>query len=976
MVAGGAVSGVSEEELTAKLNDLAASMRSQLYAGFNPAPSPTYASGGILNNLAMAQNIDNLTGVTIGGATITGSTVEGYLPLQGGALSGDLALGNIVASGALTVVGAGSFGTASTTNLAISGSTTLSNIAAGTLLYNDSSKKVAAATIDPSLTFAQGALALNTANPNAFTSLQQFNGNASTTALSAGLAYFGTTATSTFTSQGWLGIATSSPSAALAVEGNGYFTGGLGIGLATTTPGALQTSGDVAVGGNLLVTGNSTVLGNSTVIGNSSAGTLAINSSINSSVVPNQNITYDLGSPSYFWRSAYIGNLSVNNISANQTTIGGTQSDTFVLNSDNVSADAEDAHLVFFRGNVVPNALLSWSSVAKRFEFNQPLFVQNASGNGGGVVTMTLKGLAGQSADLFNIASSSGAQYLAIDNAGAFTLNGAATLTSALGVAGDTTLANATSTSLNTNTLGLGNNYFTSLLGTGLTNTNGVLTVSALPNAALANSTISGIALGGSLANLSATDGTLAFSGAYNGSAAQTVGLNLGNANTWNALQQFNSGLTAFASSTIGNGTQTGGLTISGGATTTGNAYFAGNLSVGTTSQSRALTISGSTGFTDGVFSAVNNYSTGGNNSFSMTSPNMPVANETYFNLGVSNTPNNWFSEGFYYAGPGSLQNRMDLVFNSQQIPALSILASDNVGIGTTTPYSRLSVWGADTSANTTAFNVVNSASTTEFQVYDDGHAVLAGALTQNSDQRLKTNIQVLDFSSSLSAIDSLNPVSFTWVNGMFGEGSQLGFIAQDVQKSFPQLVSTTSATALTPDGTLGLNYTGLIAPIIGAVQGIAHIAGDFKSNLIAWLGSAGNGIGKLFAHEVHTNDLCVKKSDGTEVCITGDQLSALLAGQAAGASAGGGAAPSGSGSSGVGDSSTPSAGAGSSDTGGAADTGSGASSSDTSGTTSGDTTPITPAADATPATPAAPDPAASAPTTPDPTPAPVAATQ
>jgi len=42
------------------------------------------------------------------------------------------------------------------------------------------------------------------------------------------------------------------------------------------------------------------------------------------------------------------------------------------------------------------------------------------------------------------------------------------------------------------------------------------------------------------LADLTATDGTLTFSGAYDGQVARTIGLNLGNANTWTALQQFN----------------------------------------------------------------------------------------------------------------------------------------------------------------------------------------------------------------------------------------------------------------------------------------------------------------------------------------------------------------------------------------------------------------------------------------------------
>ena len=47
----------------------------------------------------------------------------------------------------------------------------------------------------------------------------------------------------------------------------------------------------------------------------------------------------------------------------------------------------------------------------------------------------------------------------------------------------------------------------------------------------------------------------------------------------------------AFGSSTVGDGTQAGGLTVSGGATTTGNAYFAGNVGMHQTSQS-GLTIS------------------------------------------------------------------------------------------------------------------------------------------------------------------------------------------------------------------------------------------------------------------------------------------------------------------------------------------------------------------------------------------------
>ncbi len=65
--------------------------------------------------------------------------------------------------------------------------------------------------------------------------------------------------------------------------------------------------------------------------------------------------------------------------------------------------------------------------------------------------------------------------------------------------------------------------------------TTGVWNGTAIANANLANSAISGIALGSDLADLTATDTTLTFSGAYNGGTARTVGLNLANANTWTA---------------------------------------------------------------------------------------------------------------------------------------------------------------------------------------------------------------------------------------------------------------------------------------------------------------------------------------------------------------------------------------------------------------------------------------------------------
>ncbi|HRH55601.1 MAG TPA: hypothetical protein PK609_01920, partial [Candidatus Paceibacterota bacterium] len=135
--------------------------------------------------------------------------------------------------------------------------------------------------------------------------------------------------------------------------------------LATSTTATSAFSGNIAVGRNA-------------TFGTSAADTLTVNSRIASNLIPAENITYDLGSPSAYWQDAFIDELNVNSISAASTSISGTVSETFTINSDNASADAEDMSLVFNRGIAPENAVLSWNSSTDRFEFNQAIFSDNA----------------------------------------------------------------------------------------------------------------------------------------------------------------------------------------------------------------------------------------------------------------------------------------------------------------------------------------------------------------------------------------------------------------------------------------------------------------------------------------------------------------------------------------------------------------------------------------------------------------------
>ncbi len=125
----------------------------------------------------------------------------------------------------------------------------------------------------------------------------------------------------------------------------------------------------------------------------------------------------------------------------------------------------------------------------------------------------------------------------------------------------------ATGTLAVTSTTTTGGLSVGSLSGLLLGTSGAVSATTSISNSYLTNSTISGISLGSNLSSLTATDNTLTFSGSYNGSTAQTVGLNLGNANTWTALQTFNNGLISLASSTMTN--LVVGLSTTTSATTT-----------------------------------------------------------------------------------------------------------------------------------------------------------------------------------------------------------------------------------------------------------------------------------------------------------------------------------------------------------------------------------------------------------------------
>ena len=144
----------------------------------------------------------------------------------------------------------------------------------------------------------------------------------------------------------------------------------------------------------------------------------------------------------------------------------------------------------------------------------------------------------------------------------------------------------------------------------------GVAICASVANTDLTNSTISGIALGSNLADLTATDGTLTFSGTYNGSTARTIGLNLANPNTWTGIQTINNLISTLSTST--HATTTGTQNV--GALRINSQHFTNLLGTGLINTAGVLTpdcatITGGAGLCDGV-DADSGAGTGSNWSF------------------------------------------------------------------------------------------------------------------------------------------------------------------------------------------------------------------------------------------------------------------------------------------------------------------------------------------------------------------------
>ncbi len=190
-----------------------------------------------------------------------------------------------------------------------------------------------------------------------------------------------------------------------------------------------------------------------------------------------------------------------------------------------------------------------------------------------------------------------------------------------------------------------------------------------------------------------------------------------------------------------------------------------------------------------------------------------------------------------------------------------------NVGIGTTSPSSKLTIngrtdfwsseygWihfdssstnqylasikGIDTFMLTTGKNGANTQPALLFGTSDvermritsGGNVVInnlgtgtvysnAGTLTNTnpSDERLKENITDLGY--GLNEILQLRPVSYNWINDTANQGTQFGFIAQEVQEIMPELINEFTITEDDEEVVrLGLDKEAIFVTLVNAIK-------------------------------------------------------------------------------------------------------------------------------------------------------------
>ena len=214
-----------------------------------------------------------------------------------------------------------------------------------------------------------------------------------------------------------------------------------------------------------------------------------------------------------------------------------------------------------------------------------------------------------------------------------------------------------------------------------------------------------------------------------------------------------------------------------------------GYIGIGTSSSRRELTVAGN------IFI---HKATSDSQAIIINDPNLTAGYEKiqFCRSEADSAGIHWFHDKF--GGYSFLENCVNIVANNGCVtlgawnaPAVMVTATDNVGIGTTSPNYKLDVVG-----------VIHSS----VGMFSDGYVSALGQNT-SSDKRLKDIKGDIDLSVGLYADAPM--VSFEWTKNK-SLGAQVGTIAQYWQRALPQVVHDRG------DGYLSMQYD--VAALLGTI--------------------------------------------------------------------------------------------------------------------------------------------------------------
>jgi hypothetical protein len=567
---------------------------------------------------------------------------------------------------------------------------------------------------------------------------------------------------------GTVGIGTTSPTTTFGVVGSGYFTSGLGVGVANTTAGTLQTSGNAIVGSNLLVQALTNCNSASSAVqtngsGQLTCGTISATGGTSAGgwlwstpgFVQLATSTDQVGIGS---AAASAAKLTINSDSTATTTlalnaVNGQTADILDVYNNSLSlADVISASGNVGVGTTSPGSLLSIGNT-NGINFTSATSTFNSTGGGiniasgcyavnGVCLTGGFSGTVGITQGGTGLTSLSGNQILYTNAAGTALLQ---TGTSTLSIGG--TATNVTGTVAVANG-GTGQPSFTSgnlLYGSGSGALSNVATSSLIGGTGITFAGGAGFLVGGSALTIN-TPWTISGNNIYNNNTANT---GIGTTSPYaNFSVMAGSTYVALAPSTVfAIGSSTAGTATS----TLFDVLSSGNVGIGTNAPTSNLQISQPDAGTNTLLtlSVTGTGTTGDTNNILMQLPGQGGTTRTLAEITAidasasSGTGNLTFSTA---PATGTLTEKM------------RITPAGFVGIGSTTPYANLSVMAG-----------FNYAALAPYTVFAIGSSTAGTATSTLFDVLSSGNVGIGTTSpGSLLSIGSTNGINFTSATSTF----------------------------------------------------------------------------------------------------------------------------------------------------------------------------------------------------------------